>query len=183
LQETGKTWSKQVVEGNVGAYRVDDKNYNHFYLVKWDGEPQMAEETEEIELDGNTGDTFTVNKGGWYCQGEWLDKLRGAKGWWALTGIPCIVRLETLIMADVRVLERSEQKNLPTGLISETMDKANKTRVCKVSNIDHTAIFESSHDMTYLEYDEDLVEDSHDELVTEMAWANNGGDNSESEEE
>ena len=45
LQETGKTWSKQVIEGNVGAYRVDDKKYNNFYLVKWEGESQMAEET------------------------------------------------------------------------------------------------------------------------------------------
>jgi len=176
LRETGKTWAKQVIEGNVGAYRVDDKKYSNYYLVKWEGEPQMAEETEEIQLEGNTEDTFTVNKGDWYCHGEWLDKLRGAKGWWTLTGTPCIVRLETLIMADVRVLERSEQNQLREGLTSDTVNKANESGAWKLSDIDHAAIIESIHDMSYLEYDEDLVEDRRDELVTETAWANNGDD-------
>ncbi|KAL7533170.1 hypothetical protein ACHAXR_005079 [Thalassiosira sp. AJA248-18] len=83
LREMGKTWTTQVVEGHVGAYRVDDRRYNNYYLVKWEGEPVMALETEALELGGNT---FTVNKGDWYCEGEWLDKLKGVRGWWALTG-------------------------------------------------------------------------------------------------
>ena len=113
MRTSGQKASTKVSDGNVGAYRVDDNKYNNYYLVKWEGEPMLALETEEFELDGNK---FTVNKGDWYCEGEWLEKLKGARGWWTLTGRPCIVRLETVIMSEVRVLERSEEHPLPNKL-------------------------------------------------------------------
>ena len=113
MRETGEMYSQEVVEGNVGAYQVDDTKYNNYYLVKREGEPVLALETEEIELEG---DKFVANKGDWYCEGEWLEKLKRTRGWWTLTGRRYIVRLETVVMSDVRVLERSVNNPLPTKL-------------------------------------------------------------------
>ena len=64
LGELGKAFSQQIVEGNVGAYAVDDQTYKNYYLVKWEGSPSLASETEDVETDD--GNTFTVNKGDWY---------------------------------------------------------------------------------------------------------------------
>ena len=100
-------------KGNVGAYSVADPKFDNYYVVMWDAEPECAEEDTEIELEGQK---FPVSKGDWYCRGVWLDKLHGAKGWWTLTDRSCIVRLETIMNANVRVLEQNEENTLPTGL-------------------------------------------------------------------
>ena len=81
--------------------------------MKREGRPILAPETEDIELEGNK---FVVNMGDWYCKGEWLEKSKGTRGWWTLTGRPYIVRLEMVVISDVRVLERSVDKPLPTKL-------------------------------------------------------------------
>ena len=174
LRESGKTWASQVVEGNVGAYTVDDQREQNFYFVKWDGEPTKALATEEIEVDG--GEKFTVTEGDWYCEGEWLERLKGARGWWTLTGRSCIVRLETVIMADVRFLERSDANPLPPRTPHHSKEKADEMGAWKVSDLDHADIVESAQDMSYLEYDEDLVDDIRDEFASETAWAGNAND-------
>ena len=61
--------------------------------------------------------------------------------------------------------------------------KDRKNGAWRLSDIDHAKIIESSHGMSYLEYDEDLVDDFREELVTGMAWTNNANDQDESSDE
>ena len=52
LRELGKTSSKEVSKGNVGAYSVADPKIDNYYVVIWDAEPEYAEEDTAIELEG-----------------------------------------------------------------------------------------------------------------------------------
>ncbi len=74
-------------------------------------------------------------------------------------------------MADVQLLERSDSNQLPRNLKHETVEIADARGAWKMSDIDHADIIESSHDHSYLEYEEDLIDNFRDELVTETAWA------------
>ena len=102
--------------------------------------------------------------------------MKGVRGWWTLAGRSCIVRLETVIMADVRFLERSDANPLPPQTPHHSKEKADEMGAWKVSDLDHADIVESAQDMSYLEYDEDLVEYIRDEFASEMAWASNAND-------
>ena len=63
------------------------------------------------------------------------------------------------------------------------IQQADEKGAWRISDLDHADIIETGQDMSYLEYDEDLVEEFHDELVTELAWANNVGGNGDSDRE
>ena len=84
-------------------------------------------------------------------------------------------------MADVRLFEKSEEHPAPNR--RTIIETANKTGAWQISGIENAAIIESSQDMSYLEYDEDLVEDARDKLATETVWANNGENDADSNEE
>ncbi len=49
----------------MGVLQVSDKNHNNFYLMKWEGQMEIATETEDIELEGSA---FTVNKEDWFTR-------------------------------------------------------------------------------------------------------------------
>ena len=148
MRESGKCWSGEIIEGNIGAYAVEDSKYDNYYLVEWTSKPEVAVETKEIMLDGGS---FIVFEGDWYCTGEWLEKLHGARSWWARTGLRCIARLETLIMSDVRVLALSENNSLPARLNAAMKNKAMEDGVWLLSDIDHMFIIEAAQSMQYLE--------------------------------
>ena len=173
LRERGKKWSDEVDVGNVVAYTVEDTTYDNFYLAVIDGQPELATQAETIVL---ANDTFTIYKGDWFCRGTWLEKLggRNSRGWWNLTSRACIVRLETLIIGDVNVLEMSETNTLPTGLTRQASKKADDFGAWKLSDTDHELIVEVAQDESYLEYDEEMLEEAPDELMNGTTWASAG---------
>jgi len=59
-------YSKEVVEGHVGAYSVADKKYDGYYLVKWEGQSEVVNEDVVFELSGHK---FPVSKGDWHGKG------------------------------------------------------------------------------------------------------------------
>ena len=65
LKELGKTVSRNVVVGGVGAYAVDD-DCDSYYLVKWVHLPQEIEEDEMIMVENTM---MLVSKGDWVCDG------------------------------------------------------------------------------------------------------------------
>ncbi|EJK77427.1 hypothetical protein THAOC_00744, partial [Thalassiosira oceanica] len=71
LDTIGFVMSLQAKKGQIGAYVVDDENYD-YYLVEFDSDPYQAERTETITLDG---ESFDVREGEWICKGRWLDRL------------------------------------------------------------------------------------------------------------
>ena len=80
-------------------------------------------------------------------------------------------------------MERSEENPLSNKLTKKVIQQADEKGAWRIFDLDHAVIIETDQDMSYLEYDEDLVEEFCDELVTELAWANNGGVNGGSDEE
>ena len=97
--KTGERYSKDVVEGNIGAYMVSDLQ-TPVYLVEWKGEPWMAEEDGQENVDGHV---YRWRQGDFLCRGYWLDKLAGARNWYTLdaTGRECIVKLDQAVNTNI----------------------------------------------------------------------------------
>ena len=183
LRQLGETISKEIEVGNIGAYSVDDPEYN-YYLVRWDEEPQVADADKTFELGG---DKVVVYKGDWYCKGTWLQKVKGAKNWWTKHGQQCVVRLETVLNADVMILPRSDENRISSWgrLYRTTKSYVEEHGAWRVSDTDDSFMVEESRMRSAWEYDEELVRSVRDELVAaEEVWTNIAiGHDNESDEE
>ncbi len=60
-------------------------------------------------------------------QGVWLEKLYGGRNWWTMTSSKqdCIVRLETVVDANIDMHARSDQNPLQSVLMRRSVKKAN----------------------------------------------------------
>ena len=86
-------------------------------------------------------------------------------------------------MADVRVLEVGPENPLPNRITQQSLSLANDNGAWKVSDEDSAFIIEAGADETYLEYDEDLLDEAPDELTTEDNWSSIGNWNDSDEDE
>ena len=121
------------------------------------------------------GEVFPVSKGDWYCMGVWFAKLKGAPGWWTLTNQRCLVRLETVLNADVNIMEESESNPLPKRLSKDAREKADEG-TWKVSDVDHIWIKTETQRRSSMEYDSKLAAVFNEDIGGETTWATNSSD-------
>ena len=135
LETLSTAMSHIVMDGNYGAYVVDDPEYD-YYLVKWVGQPYQAKDDEVIELDG---EEFIVKEGEWLCNGEWLDRLQGAKRWWYQTDRRCVVRLQAVTNPNLELEPLSDTNKLYPSASREAKQQAREhaNETYKISEEDH----------------------------------------------
>jgi hypothetical protein len=144
------------------------------------GDPKQASKDNTFDLEG---EKFTVYKGDWFCNGVWLDKLKGAPGWWTVTGQPCIVRLETVVNADVNFLEQSETNPIPTRLSRSARRIAENNGAWRMSDTDSLWIIQEARRRSAMEYDEELARTFQEEMEVEATWWARNGDGVKSDDE
>jgi hypothetical protein len=75
LKELGKTISRSVLIGLIGAYGVDADDSN-YYLVEWTEQPCVIEGDGIIMVGDQQMQVFA---GDWVCDGKWLNPVHHAK--------------------------------------------------------------------------------------------------------
>ena len=124
--KTGRKYSVEVIEGNYGAYMVDDEE-SPFYVVEWEGEPWRADADGSEVLDEQT---YSWRKGDYLCRGRWLDKLHGGRNWYTMDSVQrkCIVMLEQVVNANLDMRPYTDRRgDNPLPSLSRT----SKERVTK----------------------------------------------------
>lgn len=185
LQEMGCTYSTQVEVGTIGAHSCSDPKYDNWYLVMWAGEPERATEDKVIEFYGGK-DSVTVWEGDWYCRAFYLDKLgKGAPNWWTRTDRECVVRLETVLKSDVGMLKLSDDNTnpLPERATTKAKETAAATGAWRISDKDKLFLSVEAKSRAALEYDDSMVTEVRDELLTEEQWAKHDGDDMDIDDE
>jgi hypothetical protein len=108
LQELGKTISRNIIIGGIGAYAVDDAD--RYYLVKWIEEPQEVEADEIVIVEDAP---MMIFKGDWICKGRWLDQVVRAKYWYTVGATVVTVRMKNVLHADLLMSPISYSNKFP----------------------------------------------------------------------
>ena len=158
--------------GRYGAFPVKDDRYD-YYLVRWTHEPFEVAETRRIKV----GDEeVNVTKGDWVCKGHWLDLVPGrGRNWWYQTTQECIVRMQTVVDADVELKVISADNPLPNRMLVREKEFARTHNAMSVSEelhdllvgeatrreaFDHMEYYEvTSDDACDTESDEEFCDD------------------------
>ena len=82
-KKNGEQYSKVAVQGNYGAYMVDNSKYP-YHLVKWVVVLWDVDGDGELEV---VNVTYKFYKGDHLCQGIWLEKLQGRRNWHTMKNI------------------------------------------------------------------------------------------------
>ena len=149
-------------------------------MVKWEEAPQLAEEDYEFQFDG--GDKYSVRKGDWYCKGTWFQKVDGARNWWTKHGQECIVKLETVLNADVMLLPRSDETPINAStwgkLHSSTQTWIQQQGAWRVSDASDLFMVEESRRRGVWDYDEEQVREVREELIAaDPLWSHSANGN------
>jgi len=185
LREIGKTYSEEIVEGNIGAYCIADHPDYPYYLCEWVGKPWQAEKDEEIEIGE---ESFVVHKHDWLCRGVWFEKLPSGRNWHTMTKNhqECIVRLETVMHANLILRARSEENPLPPRTWKTSVAIADERGAWRMSDDDHAFLMEESRNREECnEYDKELALQVREEEERAKKWtqAPNLHENESDEEE
>ena len=154
MHTIGERYSKEICDGDVLAYSVDDASHDGFYLARCKGLPKQAEDDITITIDR---DNYELRKGDWYCRAIWFEKLYGARNWWTMPDRNCIVKLETVIDVNVTILQESPANPLPRGLPRSSWKIAKEDGSWRLSDHSHAFFAEESRLRACLEYDVELV--------------------------
>ena len=165
LRELGHTLAKEIEVGNVGAYSVNGDPAYEYYLITWEEVPQRAEKDEVFQF--GEGDKYLVRKGDWYCKGTWFQKVDGARNWWTKHGQECIVKLESVLNADVMLLPRSDETPINAStwgkLHSSTQTWIQQQGAWRVSDDSDLFMVEESRRRGVWDYDEEQVREVREE--------------------
>ena len=181
----GESYRHEVVEGNFGAYCIADDPKYPYYVVEWVGEPWQAQKDEELVIGP---EKFVVHKGDWLCKGVWLEKLVGGRNWHTMTEKrrECVVRLETVVNANINMRARSEQNPFQKSMKNAGIAKADAHGAWRMSDEDHAFLMEESRNREeFNEYDEELALAVRQQEEDAKKWqqATNLQDNSEEDED
>ena len=136
MHTVGKTYSTQISQGNFVAYCIANDPAYPYYVVEWLGEPWIADKSEVITIGE---ERFTVCKGDYICRGIWLEKLHGARNWHTTTRNlhQCIVRLETVLNANIEMRQVTDVNPLPNRLPCQSVELAKDRGAWRMSDNDH----------------------------------------------
>ena len=137
-----------VAVGSFGVYVADDCTYD-YYLYQCTDSPKQAKQDTVFRCDGNE---FAVKEGEWYCEGLWLEKVRGTVKWHYLTDQKCIVRMQIVIDADVQLLSWSEDNPFFSNLSRRIAEDAKEKGAMMITNEDHNFLMEVARQRTTLDF-------------------------------
>ncbi|KAL7546848.1 hypothetical protein ACHAWF_010174 [Thalassiosira exigua] len=156
----GRMMADQVIVGGYGAYPVKDDRYD-YYLVQWTEEPREVEGDTTITLGG---ESFPVRKGDLVCKGKWLDTVPGSLRWWYQTPQECIVRMQTVVDADIDLAPIGPENELPSNMRRERKQFAREKKALRVSDEDHELLVEEALRRDAFDHEEEVeVVDSNSE--------------------
>ena len=185
LREIGETYSKQIVEGDFGAYCIaNDPNYP-YYVVEWLGEPWQATKDDEIDIGTQK---FVVAKGDWVCRGIWMEKLNGGRNWHTLTEVrqECVVRLETVLNANLNMRAQSAEIPLRKDMPKKSVEIADSRGAWRMSDDEHVFLIEEARNREmFNEYYEEMALDVLRAEEEKMKWqqAPNLNENSDDDDD
>ena len=170
MHTVGKTYSTQISQGNFGAYCIANDPAYPYYVVEWLGEPWIADKSEVITIGE---ERFTVCKGDYICRGIWLEKLHGARNWHTTTRNlhQCIVRLETVLNANIEMRQVTDVNPLPNRLPRQSVELAKDRGAWRMSDDDHGFLIEESrHRDAGFEYNVELAMDAQRQEEEARIW-------------
>jgi hypothetical protein len=188
LESIADVMASEIEQQKIGAVStVDDK----YYLLKWTTLPYRIEGDKLLtEYDP----PIHVKDGELVCEGEYLEGLLRAKGWYYPTTIKTVVRLQQVLAADILMSPiKSPDNLLPrggwpqreppfdlTGKKAERLAQLQRAeRSTKISVADHSEILEEMRRRQLLDYDE--AEETEDDGEDDEEVSTSGDDNSQSE--
>jgi hypothetical protein len=122
LENIAEVMSAEICEGGIGAIGTDD--VCKYYLLEWTDLPYCL--PEDVVENGDR-----LRKGEHVCRARYLLKLPRTTKWYyrVADGEEFLVRLQTVLAADIGLVRRSESNKLPTywrGRRGTTEDKSMK---------------------------------------------------------
>jgi len=153
LKELGKTISRHVVVGGVGAYAVDD-DHHQYYLVQWVDVPREIEEDEMIMVENSM---MTVSKGDWVCEGKWFDRVERTKCWYTLGDTTVTVRMKNVLHADLVMVPVGDDNPLPR-LNPTVRDHVLPLNPVMLKSSDHDFMMDEIGRREMLSHEEDIVD-------------------------
>ena len=156
LNTFGYRMSRSIEDGRFGAYNVDAEDYD-YYIVRWEGEPFKAKQTEVIKIDG---EEFAVTEGEWLCYGRWLTMVPNTTKWWYQTEQRCVVRLQVVTDPDVDLQRMSPTNKIHSSAGRDTIAFANQQDSCwRISQEDHDFLLEEATNRAVYDFEYEAPEE------------------------
>ena len=143
-----------VQEGKVGSFRTEDPDSDGYYLVAWSSVPYKL---QEVRVLNEYTPPITVPKGELVADAIYFDKVPRAPGWYTQVAMSTTVRLQQVILADLKLTQESQDCPLPNAC---NKNEARSKGAQKISEQDHGRLLDEIARMEIL----DFVEDEDDIL-------------------
>ena len=158
LKELGKTISRSVVIGKIGAYGVDADD-SKYYLVEWTDQPRLIEEDGVILVDGLMMQVF---EGDWVCDGKWLNPVHRAKFWYTVGDVLVTVRLQSVLSTNLFMRGISDDNRLPR-MGNGAAEAVLQMSPIKLLSQDHDLLMDEINRRQTLDHEEVIEDESDDE--------------------
>ena len=157
LNDLGRQMSLSVVDGNYGAYGVDDKI--KYYLVKWVGVPRMVEANVVVQ---NGEEDVQLFKGEWVCDGVWLNPVKGARHWYNVGETTVTVRMQSVLHTDLDMNPLSDNNPAPRGMKVPLKQYLASSSAIKLCADDHDELMDEAQRREDFDFEEKFTFDDDD---------------------
>jgi hypothetical protein len=166
LESLAEEAKKEIRAGKTGAFATEDQDFDGYYLVEWVREPRVLEEPMTLD---EYDPPIHLPIGELVCDAIYLERIPGAKTWWYKTELAVTVRLQQVLMTDLKLLPMSQQNKPGSAsrrLVTEQQAKklTEEGHLRLVDEIGRRNIadhYEEENDIGE-ESDEDLIDDEED---------------------
>jgi hypothetical protein len=185
LESIADVMASEIEQQKIGAVSTLDDEY---YLLKWTTLPYRINGDQSLtEYDP----PIHVKDGELVCEGEYLESLLRAKGWYYPTTIKTVVRLQQVLAADVKMSPiKSPDNLLPrggwpqreppfdlTGKKAERLAQLQRAeKSTKIAVADHGEILEEMRRRKVLDYEE--ADETEDDGQDDEEVSTSGDENS-----
>ena len=144
-----KTESLCVQEEKVGAFRTEDPDAEGYYLVKWTSVPYRLEESRELT---EYHPPLFVPKGELVADAVYFNQVPRAPRWYTPVDMCTTVRLQQVIIADLKLQNESDRGRLPNSC---NKTEARRKGALKLSDQDHGRLLDEISRMEILDFVEE----------------------------
>ena len=156
----GRRLATLVKVGGQGAYEVDDDPDYEYYPIQWVEDPYEVEEDGEI-TEGS--ETVSVRKGEWVCKAKYFDKLPNSRQWYTPSELTTIVRMSTVLAADITMAPASDTNPITGNLRAQDKQEAERSGAVRIADEDHGKIKMEALLRKELDYEIDVVPEDEDD--------------------
>ena len=94
-----------------------------------------------------------MKEGGWYYDGVWLDKAAGTSNWHGIMEQWCIVRMQVVVNAHLKLLPWSEENGFHFNINPDVTEEAKEKGTMMIEDEDDSFLMEAARQRTSLEYE------------------------------